>query len=50
MLIATAAEAGCTLILTEDLRDGATFKGVSIHNPFDPGGGLTAQTRRLLGL
>jgi len=24
--------------------------GVSIHNPFDPGGGLTAQTRRLLGL
>jgi predicted nucleic acid-binding protein len=50
LLIATAAEAGCTLILTEDLQDGSTLSGVSIHNPFDPGGGLTAQARQLLGL
>ena len=50
LLIATASEARCTLILTEDLRDGSTLSGVSIHNPFDPSGGLTAQTRWLLGL
>ena len=50
LLIATAAEAGCTLILTEDLQDGTKLAGVEIHNPFDPGGGLTARARRLLGL
>jgi predicted nucleic acid-binding protein len=50
LLIATAAEAGCTLILTEDLHDGSTLSGVSIHNPFNPTGGLTARTRQLLGL
>jgi hypothetical protein len=38
------------LILTEDLQDGSTLSGVEIHNPFDPGGGLTARARRLLGL
>jgi predicted nucleic acid-binding protein len=50
LLIATAAAAGCTLILTEDLTDGATLNGVEIHNPFDPAGRLTARTRQLLGL
>jgi predicted nucleic acid-binding protein len=50
LLIATAAEAGCTLILTEDLQDGSTLGGVEIHNPFDPAGGLTARARQLLGL
>jgi predicted nucleic acid-binding protein len=50
LLIATAAEAGCTLILSEDLQDGSTLGGVGIHNPFDPGGGLTARARQLLGL
>lgn len=50
LLVATAAEAGCTLILTEDLQDGATLGGVEIHNPFDPAGGLTARARELLGL
>jgi hypothetical protein len=38
------------LILTEDLQDGSTLGGVGIHNPFGPDGGLTGQTRRLLGL
>ena len=50
LLIAAAAEAGCTLILTEDLQDGSALGGVEIHNPFDPGGGLTARARQLLGL
>jgi len=38
------------LILTEDLQDGSTLGGIEIHNPFDPGGGLTARARQLLGL
>ena len=50
LLIATAAEAGCMLILTEDLHDGATLSGIGIHNPFDPGGGLTDRAKELLGL
>jgi predicted nucleic acid-binding protein len=48
LLVATAAEAGCRLILTEDLADGATLGGVAIHNPFADGGGLTERARRLL--
>ena len=50
LLIATAVEAGCTLILTEDLQDGSTLGGVEIHNPFGADGGLTVRTRQLLGL
>ena len=50
LMIATAAEAGCTLILTEDLQHGSTLSGVEIHNPFDPAGGITARARQLLGL
>lgn len=50
LLIATAAEAGCSLILTEDLSDGGRLGGVEIHNPFGPDGGLTDRTRELLDL
>jgi predicted nucleic acid-binding protein len=32
--VATAAEAGCTVILTEDLAAGTTMHGVQILNPF----------------
>jgi len=48
LLVATAAEAGCTLILSEDMADGSTLGGVEIHNPFTRTGQLTARTRRLL--
>jgi predicted nucleic acid-binding protein len=34
LLIATAAEAGCTAILTEDLGGAASLAGVQIINPF----------------
>jgi predicted nucleic acid-binding protein len=34
LLVVTAAEAGCTAILTEDLADGATLHGVRVLNPF----------------
>lgn len=50
LLVATAAEAGCTLILSEDMANGARLGGVEIHNPFTRAGGLTARTRRLLDL
>jgi len=47
LLIATAGEAGCTAILTEDLSDGATVHGVRIVHPFD-GSELTSAARALL--
>ncbi|HZT88648.1 MAG TPA: PIN domain-containing protein [Stellaceae bacterium] len=50
LLVATAAGFGCTLILSEDMADGAVLGGVESHNPFDPAGGLTERTRRLLEL
>ena len=50
LLLATAGEAGCVAILTEDLADGAQLSGVRIHNPFAAEGGLTGAARRLLGL
>ena len=50
LLLASAGEAGCVAILTEDLADGAQLGGVRIHNPFAAGGGLTDPVCRLLGL
>lgn len=38
LLLATAAEAGCTAILTEDMADGSELQGVRILNPFADGG------------
>lgn len=34
MIVATAAEAGCTRLLTEDMGHGTSFLGVAIENPF----------------
>ena len=50
LLVATASEAGCVAILTEDLADGAVLGGVRIYNPFALAGGFTDHARRLLGL
>jgi predicted nucleic acid-binding protein len=49
LLVATAAEAGCDVVLSEDMADGMMCGGVRIHNPFAAAGGLTEETRRLLG-
>jgi predicted nucleic acid-binding protein len=38
LLLATAAEAGCTAVLTEDMADGSEIQGVRILNPFADGG------------
>ncbi len=37
LLVATAAEGGCSAILTEDLADGALLGGVRVLNPFGSG-------------
>jgi hypothetical protein len=50
LLVATAGEVGCTTILTEDMSDGSTLSGLTIHNPFAALGGLTDVARRLLAL
>ena len=48
LLVATAAEAGCTAILTEDLADGTTLLGVRVINPF-AGDALPPAALALLG-
>ena len=34
VIVSAAAEAGCRLLLSEDLQDGFTWKGVTVTNPF----------------
>ena len=34
VILSAAAEAGCRLLLSEDLQDGFTWKGVTVTNPF----------------
>lgn len=36
LIVASAAEAGCRELLTEDMSDGMTIGGVTIRNPFGP--------------
>lgn len=49
VLVATADEAGCSLILSEDMHDGMRLRGVTIRNPF-AGSGLASDVRALIGL
>ena len=34
VILAAAADAGCRLLLSEDLQDGFTWRGVTVANPF----------------
>ncbi len=34
VVLAAAAEAGCRLLLSEDLQEGFTWQGVTVTNPF----------------
>jgi predicted nucleic acid-binding protein len=34
LVVAAAAEQGCSMLLTEDLQDGATYDGVAVRSPF----------------
>ena len=49
LLVNTAAEAGCTAILTEDLSDGTTLAGIRVINPF-AGASLSAAAKALLAI
>ncbi len=49
LLVATASEAGCKIMLSEDMADGGFLGGVRICNPFASSGGLDPVARRLLG-
>ena len=49
LLVNTAAEAGCTAILTEDLADGALLAGIRVINPF-AGTSLSAAAEALLAV
>ena len=37
VMLAGAAEAGCRSLLSEDMRHGLTWRGVTVRNPFQPG-------------
>ncbi len=47
LLLATAAEAGCTVVLTEDMAAGSSLHGVRVLNPF-AGGSLAPAARSVL--
>jgi predicted nucleic acid-binding protein len=47
LLVATAAEAGCETILTEDLSDKTVVHGLKVLNPF-AGDGLAQEAEALL--
>ena len=36
VILASAADAGCRLLLSEDMQDGFTWNGVTVANPFAP--------------
>ena len=36
LIVSAAADAGCRLLLSEDLQEGFTWGGVTITNPFSP--------------
>jgi predicted nucleic acid-binding protein len=44
IMLAAAAASGCRLLLSEDMHDGFTWRGVTIRNPFAGERPLHAQT------
>ncbi len=49
VLLASAAQSGCTVLLSEDMTDGARLGTITICNPFAPAG-LSSPARKALGL
>jgi predicted nucleic acid-binding protein len=47
LLVATAAEAGCRFVLSENMHDGGDIAGMRVLNPF-AGAALPAEIERLL--
>ena len=50
LLLASASEAGCTAMLSEDMRHQEAYFGVRVVNPFTVDGGLSPGARSLLEL
>lgn len=50
LLLASAAEAGCSTILSEDMGDGLSYCGIRVINPFAEDGDLAEAARKALGL
>ena len=48
MLVTAARDAGCRIMFSEDMRDGARFGPLEIVNPFGPGGAPSARLQALL--
>lgn len=48
LFLATAAESGCTAMISEDMTDGAALAGVRVVGAFDRAGGISAAARVLL--
>ncbi|MEJ1967172.1 MAG: PIN domain-containing protein [Rhizomicrobium sp.] len=38
VLVASAEEAGCTILLSEDMHEGARLGGITVRHPFGPKG------------
>jgi predicted nucleic acid-binding protein len=36
LILASASDAGCRLLLSEDMQEGFTWRGVTVTNPFSP--------------
>jgi predicted nucleic acid-binding protein len=49
LLLATAREAGCTIVLSEDMEDGAALDGITVRDPLR-GRELPDDLRPLLGM
>jgi predicted nucleic acid-binding protein len=49
VLLASAAEFGCTVFLSEDMGDGARLGSIAVRNPFGENG-LSDAAREVLGL
>jgi predicted nucleic acid-binding protein len=47
LMLAAAEAAGCTIMLSEDMGDGAELGAIAVRNPFGPEG-LSAAARELL--
>lgn len=47
VLLASAAEAGCTMFLSEDMQDGARLGNITVRNPFGDKGLSAAATAAL---
>ncbi|MEI9990881.1 MAG: PIN domain-containing protein [Rhizomicrobium sp.] len=47
VLLASAAEAGCATLLSEDMKDGAKLGAITVRHPFGPAGLSAAATAAL---